>query len=277
MESHNPYDASGFRGTEDVAADVAGDDEHAQLRAYAEAVRESYIKGLQRAEQLKQNYLATVLTLASAVEAKDDYTGGHIHRVHDLGLLLARAIVPLEVDDPHLAYGFLLHDIGKLAVPDAVLNKPGKLDDKEWELMRGHPEAGVRILAPIPFLGKALDVVRHHHERWDGCGYPDGLAGEDIPRWARIFAVVDTVDAITSDRPYRAGMPLRIALEEIGKGAGAQFDPACVAAFLRLDRDQVERLIDTCSSADTLRLRSEESGAATVAAAPSTSARGRYS
>jgi ribonuclease P protein subunit RPR2 len=250
----------------------AADNEQAQMRAYAEAVRESYIKGLQRAEQLKQNYLATVLTLASAVEAKDDYTGGHIHRVHDLGLLLARSIVPLEIDDPHLAYGFLLHDIGKLAVPDAVLNKPGKLDDEEWELMRGHPEAGVRILAPIPFLGRALDVVRHHHERWDGCGYPDGLAGEDIPRWARIFAVVDTVDAVTSDRPYRAGMPLRVALEEIEKGAGTQFDPACVEGFLRLDRDHVERLIQTSSSARTLRLRSEESGAGVVAAASAATA-----
>jgi HD-GYP domain-containing protein (c-di-GMP phosphodiesterase class II) len=264
------------RPEQEGPVDAAREQEHAQLRAYAEAVRESYIKGLQRAEQLKQNYLATVLTLASAVEAKDDYTGGHIHRVHDLGLLLARAIVPHEADDPHLAYGFLLHDIGKLAVPDAVLNKPGKLDDQEWELMRGHPEAGVRILAPIPFLGRALDVVRHHHERWDGNGYPDGLAGEDIPRWARIFAVVDAVDAITSDRPYRAGMPLRVALEEIEKGAGAQFEPACVEAFLRLDRDHVGRLIETSSSARTLRLRSEESAAATVAAtSPAATTTGR--
>jgi cyclic di-GMP phosphodiesterase len=265
-----PESSSGAWGTTDSAGDASSDQEHAQLRAYAEAVRESYIKGLQRAEQLKQNYLATVLTLASAVEAKDDYTGGHIHRVHDLGLLLARVVVPLEAEDPHLAYGFLLHDIGKLAVPDAVLNKPGELDDAEWELMREHPRAGVRILAPIPFLGRALDVVRHHHERWDGSGYPDGLAGEDIPRWARIFSVVDTVDAITSDRPYRAGMPLEVALAEIEKGGGTQFDPVCAEAFLRLDRDHVERLIATSASARTLHLRSEESAAATVAASMGT-------
>jgi two-component system cell cycle response regulator len=258
-------------------ADPELEQERAQLRAYAQAVRESYIEGLQRAEQLKQNYLATVLTLASAVEAKDDYTGGHIHRVHDLGLLLARAVVPREADDPHLAYGFLLHDIGKLAVPDAVLNKPGKLDDREWELMRGHPEAGVRILCQIPFLGRALDVVRHHHERWDGCGYPDGLAGEDIPNWARIFAVVDTVDAITSDRPYRSGMPLRVALEEVQKGAGAQFDPACVDAFLGLDPERVEELIEARPSARPLRLRSEGAAAGVLASGSSPATDGRLS
>jgi two-component system, cell cycle response regulator len=245
--------------------DTDREQERAQLRAYAQAVRESYIQGLQRAEELKQNYVATVLTLASAVEAKDDYTGGHIHRVHDLGLLLARAVVPREADDPHLAYGFLLHDIGKLAVPDAVLNKPGKLDDQEWALMRRHPEEGVRILATIPFLGRALDVVRHHHERWDGRGYPDGLAGQDIPRWARIFAVVDTVDAITSNRPYRAGMPLEVALEEIQKGAGSQFDPECVEAFLRLDRDRVEELIQGSSADSALPINSHEPVAALVA------------
>ena len=227
-----------------AAPDPDADLERAQLRAYAEAVRESYIQGLRRAEELKENYLATVRALASAVEAKDDYTGGHIHRVHDLGLLLAEEVVPREAGDPRLAYGFLLHDIGKLAVPDAVLTKPGRLDEREWELMRGHPEAGVRILSPIPFLGRALDVVRHHHERWDGTGYPDGLAGEAIPIWARIFAVVDTVDAMTSERPYRACLPLRVALEELEKGAGTQFDPACVEAFLRLDRERVQSLVE---------------------------------
>jgi diguanylate cyclase (GGDEF)-like protein len=227
--------------------------ERAQLRAYAEAVRQSYAQGLERAQQLKQNYLATVLTLASAVEAKDEYTGGHIHRVHLLGLQLAREVVPGEADDPQMAYGYLLHDIGKLTVPDAILNKPGALDDAEWEMMRSHPEAGVRILAPIPFLGRAIDVVRHHHERWDGTGYPGGLAGEEIPMWARIFAVVDSVDAMTSDRPYRAALSLEVAHEELKKGAGTQFDPVCVAAFMHLDRRLVEGLIQASSGARTLR------------------------
>jgi len=159
-------------------------------------------------------------------------------------MLLARAIVPEEADDAQLSCGFLLHDIGKLAVPDAVLNKPGPLDAGEWELMRLHPEKGVQILSTIPFLDRALDVVRHHHERWDGTGYPEGLKGEEIPLWARIFAVVDTVDAITSDRPYRLGRSLDLAIDELRAGAGAQFDPACVAAFVRLDRDKVERLLE---------------------------------
>jgi len=218
--------------------------ERAQLRAYAEDVRNSYTRELRRSQQLKDTYLATVKALAAAVEAKDDYTGGHIQRVHALGMLLARAIVPQEAGDAQLACGFLLHDVGKLAVPDAVLNKPGPLDADEWDLMRQHPGRGAKILATIPFLDRALEVVRHHHERWDGTGYPTGLHGEEIPLWARIFAVVDTVDAITSDRPYRAGRPLEVALEELRAGSGAQFDPACVAAFERLDREAVERLLD---------------------------------
>jgi diguanylate cyclase (GGDEF)-like protein len=235
------------------AIDAERERDNAQLRAYAEAVRVTYAQGLERAQQLKQNYLATVLTLASAVEAKDEYTGGHINRVHRLGLLLAGELVPNEVDDPRMAYGFLLHDIGKLAVPDAILNKTGPLDDEEWELMRSHPEAGVRILAPIPFLGRAMDVVRHHHERWDGTGYPDGLASEEIPMWSRIFAVVDSVDAMTSDRPYRAALPLEIAHQELRKGAGTQFDPLCVAAFMRLEASRVEDLIEESSSARTVQ------------------------
>ena len=218
--------------------------ERAQLRAYAEDVRNSYTRELRRSQELKDTYLATVKALAAAVEAKDDCTGGHIQRVHALGMLLARAIVPEEAGDAQLACGFLLHDVGKLAVPDAVLNKPGPLDADEWELMRQHPEKGAKILAAIPFLDRALDVVRHHHERWDGAGYPAGLKGEDIPLWARIFAIVDTVDAITSDRPYRQGRPLEAAIDELRAGAGAQFDPACVAAFERLDREAVERLLE---------------------------------
>jgi HD-GYP domain-containing protein (c-di-GMP phosphodiesterase class II) len=159
-------------------------------------------------------------------------------------MLLARAIAPEEVGDAQLACGFLLHDVGKLAVPDAVLNKPGPLDADEWELMRRHPEKGAKILSTIPFLDRALDIVRHHHERWDGTGYPAGLPGDEIPLWARIFAVVDTVDAITSDRPYRQGRPLEVALEELRAGSGSQFDPGCVDAFMRLDREAIERLLE---------------------------------
>ena len=226
--------------------------EQAQLRAYAEAVRVSYTRELRRSQELKESYLATVRALAAAVEAKDDCTGGHIQRVHGLGILLACVVAPDDAGDAQLACGFLLHDIGKLAVPDAVLNKPGPLDDDEWALMRRHPEQGAKIISAIPFLDRALDVVRHHHERWDGKGYPVGLGGEDIPVWARIFAVVDTVDAITSERPYRRARSLDVAIQELRAGAGSQYDPACVEAFESLDRTAVEALIqhsDECRPA----------------------------
>jgi HD-GYP domain-containing protein (c-di-GMP phosphodiesterase class II) len=235
--------AAFFRGRRSGPDRSERDLERAQLRAYAEDARNSYARELRRTQELKDSYLATVKSLAAAVEAKDEYTGGHIQRVHALGLLLAEVVIPEQAGEPELSYGFLLHDIGKLAVPDAVLNKPGKLDEEEWRLLKQHPEQGAKILSAISFLDRALDVVRHHHERWDGGGYPDGLRGEEIPLWARIFAVVDTVDAVTSDRPYRAARPLGAAIHELRKEAGTQFDPACVEAFLRVDRPAIEALL----------------------------------
>jgi HD-GYP domain-containing protein (c-di-GMP phosphodiesterase class II) len=186
----------------------------------------------------------TVEALATAIEAKDHTTGGHIARVRRLGLLLASEIVPRDARDPQMAYGFLLHDIGKLAVPDAILRAPGRLSEDQWALRRRHPEEGVRMLASVPFLGRALDVVRHHHERWDGGGDPDGLKDEQIPLWARIFAVVDALDAMTAERPYRAPRSYQAALEEIRRHSGTQFDPAVVAALERLDPAVVEPLLE---------------------------------
>jgi PAS domain S-box-containing protein len=217
--------------------------EQAQLAAYAKDVRESFRRELRRARDLERSYFSTVRALAAAVEAKDGYTGAHIQRVHAIGLVLARAVAPDQADDPQLAYGFLLHDIGKLMVPDAVLTKPGPLTDSEWSLIRRHPEAGARILSAIPFLDRAIDIVLHHHERWDGRGYPAGLEGDGIPLWARIFSVADTIDAITSDRPYRRGRPFHEAVEEILARAGTQFDPACAHAVAALDAGAVEDLV----------------------------------
>jgi ribonuclease P protein subunit RPR2 len=231
-------------GTTVVLRDISvRDRSREQLEAFARDVRASYSRDLQRLTQLEESYIATVSALATAVEAKDGYTGEHIRRVHDLGLLLAATVVPDEAADPQLSYGFLLHDVGKLSVPDAILNKPDRLDEHEWALMRRHPEEGVRILRPVPFLDSALDVVRHHHERWDGNGYPDRRRGEQIPISARIFAIVDTVDAMTSDRPYRAGLPLEVATQELVAHAGTQFDPLCVEAFTALDPRAVEGLL----------------------------------
>jgi cyclic di-GMP phosphodiesterase len=160
--------------------------------------------------------------------------------VHDLGLLLARDVVPEEADDPELAYGFILHDIGKVAVPDAVLRKTGLLDGDEAKIAEAHPEIGARILEPLPFLTRAREVVLHHHERWNGSGYPHGLAGEEIPLWARIFSVVDVVDELMNDRAY-GSVPLEDALAEISHRAGTDLDPRCVEGFLALDRRDVLR------------------------------------
>jgi ribonuclease P protein subunit RPR2 len=206
----------------------------------------------QRAKALVTSYGVTVEALATAIEAKDQTTGGHIERVRRLGLLLAGEIVPRDTRDPQLAYGFLLHDIGKLAVPDAILRAPGRLSDDEWTLMRRHPEEGVRMLSHVPFLDRALDVVRHHHERWDGGGYPDGLEAEQIPLWARIFSVVDALDAITAERPYRAARSYASALEEIRRHSGRQFDPAAVAALEALDPALVEPLLEPTQQIEPL-------------------------
>jgi hypothetical protein len=218
--------------------------ERARWEAYAAAVRQSYAGELRRVLELEESALATVLALASAIEGKDEYTVGHVQRVHDLGLLLAKAVDPSSTGEPQLSYGFLLHDVGKLAVPDAVLMKPDELTAEEWKLMRRHPEEGARILAGVPSLERALEVVLHHHERWDGGGYPGGLAGEEVPLWARIFAVVDAVDAMTSDRPYRPAMHYEAALARVLGNAGAQFDPRCAAALASLDRAEVASVLE---------------------------------
>jgi ribonuclease P protein subunit RPR2 len=207
-------------------------------------VGREWLMDRRRVRALERSYGVTVQALATAIEAKDHTTGGHIERVRRLGLLLADEIAPREARDPEMAYGFLLHDIGKLAVPDAILRAPGRLSEDEWALMRRHPEEGVRMLSAIPFLDRALDVVRHHHERWDGGGYPDGLKGEEIPLWARIFSVVDALDAITAERPYRAQRSYASALEEIRSHAGTQFDPAVVEALERLDEARIVPLLE---------------------------------
>ena len=176
--------------------------------------------------------------LAAALELRDDETGQHAHRVTHLGMALADAVAPELAADPQLRYGFLLHDIGKIGVPDRILLKPEQLDVGEVRLMEQHTVLGAQLVSGSPYLsGVAHDVIAFHHERWDGTGYPWGLAGERIPLAARLFAVVDSFDAMTSQRPYRDPMTLDEALVEITQHAGRQFDPAIVTAFLPLARD----------------------------------------
>jgi PAS domain S-box-containing protein len=183
------------------------------------------------------SYDLTVETLAAALELRDDATGQHTRRVADMALALTRAVEPRLADDPELRYGFLLHDIGKIGIPDSILLKRGRLTSAEMQTLQMHTTLGEHLLARFPFLSDlAHDVVAYHHERWDGTGYPWGMSETDIPLAARIFAVVDAFDAITTSRPYREPSTVLEAIDEIERCAGTHFDPAIVEAFLPIAR-----------------------------------------
>ena len=186
----------------------------------------------------------SVRELVGLVADRDGCTARHSERVTALGVLLAGEIAPADAGDPELRAAFLLHDVGKLAVPDEILHKRGALTETELLVMRSHPRAGAGMLGALGYPRRTVEVVRHHHERWDGGGYPYGLAGHEIPLWARIFAVVDAVDAMTSERPYRRAGTLDDAIGELLAQSGRQFDPMCVEAFVRLDRGRVAALLE---------------------------------
>jgi ribonuclease P protein subunit RPR2 len=214
---------------------------HAQLVVFARELGGLYQAERNRTQELEQAldsvremYVATMTSLAQVVEAKDSTTRGHLDRTQRYGLALAERVDPGLVERPEVAYGFFLHDIGKVGIPESVLCKPGPLTDDEWDIMRTHPSIGAQIVEPIRFLEGAVEIVRTHHERWDGRGYPIGLRGEQIPLAARVFAIADSFDAMTSDRPYRAAMSFGEAFEEIRLGSGTQFDPDIVEVFLDL-------------------------------------------
>jgi putative nucleotidyltransferase with HDIG domain len=177
---------------------------------------------------------AIISALVAKLRERDAETCEHSQRVVGLSLRLGRELGLNETDLKSLRYGSLLHDIGKIAVPDAILRKPGSLTSAEWNRMREHPQLGVQILRGIDFLESASLVVGQHHERWDGKGYPYGLRGVDIDRNARIFAVVDSFDAMISDRIYHDAKSIEAALAELKRCAGRQFDPEVVEAFIRL-------------------------------------------
>ncbi len=193
------------------------------------------ITGLKRShDELALSYDRTIEGWARALDLKDEETEGHSRRVTELSVALAARLGVRGDELMHLRRGALLHDIGKMGVPDAILSKPGRLDPEEWEVMKRHTTYGLELLKPIPFLWPALDIPYLHHERWDGTGYPLGLRGQEIPRAARIFAIVDVYDALTNDRPYRPAWPRERALAYIAAEAGRQFDPAIAAEFLRM-------------------------------------------
>ena len=189
-------------------------------------------------KQLNELYMSTVEALATAVDAKDQVTHGHIRRVQTFSIRLARALgVTDESEIKALEAAALLHDMGKLAIPDYILNKPGKLTSSEYEKMKMHAAAGAEILSAVDFPYPVVPIVRHHHEAWDGSGYPDGVAGPDIPIGARILSVIDCYDALTSDRPYRPAMTVEQALEIITDRAGTMYDPLVVNALVHGQRE----------------------------------------
>jgi len=191
----------------------------------------------QALNSLEDAYRSTLRALTAALETRDLETHGHSERVVSYSLRLGREYGLDSNRTKALEFGSLLHDIGKIGVPDSILRKPAKLTDDEWVLMRQHPVHGQQILRGIEFLEGAARVVAQHHEQWNGSGYPAGLSGEDIDVCARIFAVADAFDAITSDRVYRKGKPYEAAAQELDDWAGKQFDPKVVAAFHRVPKE----------------------------------------
>jgi response regulator RpfG family c-di-GMP phosphodiesterase len=191
----------------------------------------SYLEAM---SEKRHRDVSTIEALAAALEVRDFDTGQHVHRVTDLACRCLGEIDSGLANNEEVAYGFLLHDVGKIGVPDAILNKPGPLSSGEWDVMRRHPEMGVRIVGPIGFSAAATGVILCHHEHWDGGGYPYGLSGEKIPVSARAFSVADTYDAMTSDRPYREAVSSDEAVDTIKSHAQSLFDPDVVDVFVDL-------------------------------------------
>jgi response regulator RpfG family c-di-GMP phosphodiesterase len=211
-------------------------DDDEQLVLYARDLR--HLLEIERGQRglLQNAYRDTIVALTNALESKDMVTRAHSQRVQQYAVELSRALSPELLKEPSIEYGFLLHDVGKIGIPDKILGKPAKLTAAERRLMQTHTVLGEQMLGGVSFLrGECMAIVRSHHERWDGSGYPDGLDKNDIPLGARIFAVADALDAITSDRPYRAAQSWQFAMDEISAGSGNQFDPLVVEAFRERD------------------------------------------
>ncbi len=205
-----------------------------ELRTANDDLRAAHVQVTAAMAGLGRAYDGTLRSLVAALDARDSETAGHSERVADLTMAIATEM-GIEQDTEqwrHLSWGALLHDVGKIAIPDAILRKPSRLTEEEWEAMRTHPHAGHEILQGVDFLAPAAHIVLAHHERFDGTGYPNRLVGEEIPLGARIFMIADAFDAMTSERTYRRAMPAEEALVEILRNSGSQFDPAAVSAFL---------------------------------------------
>ncbi len=212
-------------------------------RSALEGAVEEKTRALEHAYlEISETYRITLESLVTALDARECETGAHSQRVVRFSLAIGDRLGITGKDREDLARGALLHDIGKIGVPDHILLKPGRLTEEEWVEMRKHPEIGARIISGIEFLAPAAEIVLAHQERWDGKGYPQGLSGEQIPLGARIFALADTIDAITTDRPYRRGRSFSHAREELIRYAGTQFDPAVVEVAAQITDEEWVRL-----------------------------------
>jgi putative nucleotidyltransferase with HDIG domain len=230
----------------------------------ADALAAHVSAGIESAQLLRKQrelFYATVTMLAQAIEMKDEYTGGHTMRVREYSHLLGQEL-NLSPKDLHLILlGTPLHDIGKIGIDDAILRKPGKLTPAEFEIMKSHTVKGAKMLEQVSELADVIPIVRSHHERWDGHGYPDGTAGENTPMLARIVAIADAFDAMTSDRPYRKGMSAEAAFAEVEKMRGKQFDPKMADAFLSIK----DRIIQELQS-ETKKINMQQLGMLRLAA-----------
>jgi HD-GYP domain-containing protein (c-di-GMP phosphodiesterase class II) len=228
----------------------------------ADALAASVSAGIESAQLLrkqKELFRNTITVLGQAVELKDAYTGGHIDRVTRYALLLAKQLNLPEEELEVIRIGTPLHDIGKIGIDDAILRKPTPLTPEEFAIMQTHTVKGAAIIATIQDLGPMIPIVRSHHEKWNGQGYPDSLAGKDIPRLARIVAVADAFDAMTSDRPYRKGMTAEAAFAEVERQSGRHFDPECAAAFLTI-REQIIQEMPAVPTAEETMLSGPPDG-----------------
>ena len=225
--------AGGLYGVPFRATQKSGAGPEEELLLYARDLRHMLELERGQREALQAAYLETISALASALESKDTGTRAHSQRVQNYALALATHMAERQLkEDPSTPYGFLLHDVGKIGIPDGILQKPGPLSAAERRRMQTHTVLGEAMLSGVAFLqGEGLKIVRSHHERWDGRGYPDELSGADIPLGARIFSVADALDAMTSNRPYRRAMSWRAARDEIFAESGRQFDPDIVEVF----------------------------------------------
>ncbi len=218
----------------------------------------SAIENARLYENIQKVYLSTIEVLATAIDAKDPYTQGHSRRVTLYSVAIAEELNMTRKEVENVRYAGLLHDVGKIGIKDSIIRKPGRLTDEEYAIIKKHPAIGAKILRPVDFLADKIPGVLHHHEYYDGRGYPDHLTGENIPLDGRIICVADAFDAMTTNRPYRKGLTVKTAIGELQKFTGKQFDPVCVEAFLRAFDKKLFQYFEKVDGSDDMVLKDDE-------------------